>query len=180
MQKSFKTWAITEEDLKETFKDHVHFLYSYTKKEIRPLNGIIKQTENYYNFYVKNSYKLKETKEKLWKTRDIKKWDLEESGILKEILINDKDLAFSLMCSKESAKLKELRNFYAFFNSECLKETNRVLKDSHILDTLHLEKWCSKTSRQNRKLQEVWETLKYSVKSVIEGIIEEQPLIQIN
>jgi hypothetical protein len=166
--------------LKDSFKDHVYFLYSYTKKEIRPLNNLIKETENYYNFYVRNSFKLKETKEKLWKSRDVKKWDLEESGILKETLFNDKELAFSLMCSKESAKLRELKNFYAFFNSECLREITRTLKDSYILDNLHLEKWCAKSSRQSLKLSELWESLQYNAKTVIESFIEEQPLIQIN
>lgn len=100
----------------------------------------------------------------------MKKWDLEDPSISEDTLRKDKSLAFRVMCAKENIRIRHLKHTYAFYNGECNKELERVLKDSLLLDNLHYEKLAEEMNKRSVRLGEIWSLLKENIGKIREKI----------
>lgn len=67
-------------------------------------------------------------KEKLYKGRDVSKWEIKEEKLrVAQDVINDKDAAFSMMLPKETKKVEYLAEESSYFTNQCWKESRRVI-----------------------------------------------------
>ena len=63
------------------------------------------------------SLKLNEKKEKLWKDKNLKNWEIENINENEKLLLfNDKEYAFDKMCSSETKSVNNLHDMICYLN----------------------------------------------------------------
>ena len=101
--------------------------------------------------------KLLEKKEKLFKTKDVSKWELEkEAQKYAKGLVENKELALELMLPRETAEVQKLKDRYVFFTNQCLREVKRT-NENDTEEGREQFKTISRTMQEvNGKRREVW------------------------
>lgn len=71
-------------------------------------------------------------KDKLFKARDVSKWEIKEEKLREaEDIIDDKELAFVMMMPSETKKVEYLAEESSYFTNQCWKESRRVIMSDY-------------------------------------------------
>lgn len=111
--------------------------------------------------YTQDNIKLTNKKEKLWYVRDITQWDInnnvENTDYAK--LVNDKQYAFSIMCSKETNALQSLYNQAGFVNQNTKDELKRIVARHCLLYKKHIKMFGNNFSPSINDALQIWTNL---------------------
>ena len=119
-------WSKCEQSQAEIVKKDIRDYFNYVNKEFVSMKNLCLQVENVKYTYYKESEKLGNKKEELFRKGDTDKWELkEEDANRKNELIGDKQLAMDKMLPKESEQLEELKSFYGASLNSIIAEYER-------------------------------------------------------
>lgn len=77
-------------------------------------------------------------KEKIYKAKDVSKWELEDSQLrLAQDIINDQKAAYAMMLPKDTKKGEYLVEESAYFTNQSWKECRRVVMLDYALGREH-------------------------------------------
>ena len=111
-------WGDTYAQQSKVINQQLVSLYKYHKYEIEGLNELGETTGNYQRIYEKKNQLLKAKKEKLWKARDVSKWELpSELKANQNQYTQDLSLAMKVMLPSETMEVeKSKRDFMLMLN----------------------------------------------------------------
>ena len=122
----FKNWKRILFNENEIIKENLKDFFKFQKMENLAFIELIDSRETIRRKYADEKAKLDAKKEKLYKTMDYNKWEIEDNfgQIDRALLFRDKNYAFDKMCTRETQALENIHKMlgYAnFMNSEQLK-----------------------------------------------------------
>ena len=78
--------------------------------------------------YTTTKANLAVQKEKLFKAKDVSKWEIKETKLRQaQDIIDNKEAAFAMMLPKETKKVEYLAEESSYFTNQCWKESRRVV-----------------------------------------------------
>ena len=110
--------------------EHMSNFYQLYSIRHEPLQELNKAKELHRANMNKAEPKLLEKKERLFKAKDVNKWELDKEALnhVKELMEN-KELAFQHMLPKETAEVQRLKDRFVFFTNQCVREVRRTNAD---------------------------------------------------
>lgn len=113
----FKNWKRVIFNQNEVINNYIRKFFKYISMENDAFQELIKEREKVKAECLIVNNKLLEKKEKLWKTMDINKWEIINFNSIDSYkLFQDKNYAFSRMCTKDNDVAREAYNNLCFFN----------------------------------------------------------------
>ena len=154
MSKITEKWSKCEQKQAEIIKGDIRDYFNFVNKEFLSMKNLCLQVENVkYNYY-KESERLGNKKEELFRKGDTDKWELkEEDENRKNELIGDKQLAIDKMLPKESQQLEELKSFYGATINSVIEEYERHQILSGINHANIISNYCRKQMSELNSLQ---------------------------
>ena len=125
LNKLMLNWSEIEKNKITFFNNQIKEHFRYIKNEYISFEDLINKVETTKNDFYKEKDNLMSKKNKLFEEGKILNWELEEYPNA-ELLINDKEFAFSKMLPKETKTVLGYRNFYAFYLNSAISEFNRL------------------------------------------------------
>ncbi|OMJ73689.1 hypothetical protein SteCoe_27564 [Stentor coeruleus] len=157
LKTSFTYWSEHELKSADLMKGYFNMFFKYGYYEVGPLKDIFCEREQKYENYEKAKSRLAQKKEKLWVGGDVGKWGLTNEDFWNaSVLKNDKTLALSKMCKKESDYLILLRDEFAYINYQSKSEMLRVLKDNQLIENLHFTEFARSMCTHITKFHVIW------------------------
>jgi hypothetical protein len=126
----FKNWSRILYKQNVTVKNHIKEFFKFCKMEGTSYSELISRRDEARDKFLSYKNKLNAKKEKLWAVKDINKWEIEEDmgKIDKAKLTQDKEYAFSKMCTKESLLLNAYKNQLGYCNKTNIDELKTMIK----------------------------------------------------
>ena len=126
----FKNWSRILYKQNITVKNHIKEFFKFAKMEGTSYSELISRRDEARDKYLNYKNKLILKKEKHWLNKDISKWEIDEDmgKIDKAKLTQDKEYAFSKMCTKESLLLNAYKNQLGYCNKTNIDELKNMIK----------------------------------------------------
>lgn len=157
LKNSFTYWSEHELKSAEHMKGYFNMFFKYGYYEVGPLKEIFREREQKYDNYEKAKRQLAQKKEKLWASGEVNKWGLTNEDYWNaSALKNDKTLALSKMCRKESDDLNRIRDEFTYINHQSKSEMLRVLKDNQLIENLHFTEFARSMCTHITKFHVIW------------------------
>jgi len=123
----FKNWKRILFNENEIIKENIKDFFKLQKMENLAFIELIDSRELIRQKYAAEKLKLDAKKEKLYKTTDFSKWEIEENYVQidRALLFRDKAYAFDKMCTRETQALENIHKqlgYANFMNSDQLKQ----------------------------------------------------------
>ena len=123
----FKNWKRILFNENEIIKENIKDFFKLQKMENLAFIELIDSRELIRQKYAAEKLKLDAKKEKLYKTTDFSKWEIEENFVQidRALLFRDKAYAFDKMCTRETQALENIHKqlgYANFMNSDQLKQ----------------------------------------------------------
>ena len=123
----FKNWKRILFNENEIIKENIKDFFKLQKMENLAFIELIDSREVIRQKYAAEKLKLDAKKEKLYKTTDFSKWEIEENFVQidRALLFRDKAYAFDKMCTRETQALENIHKqlgYANFMNSDQLKQ----------------------------------------------------------
>ena len=117
----FKNWKRIMYNQMDLVNNYIRYFFKYISMENSAFNELIQERLKKKEEYTKENNKLIIIKEDLWNKKDINKWNITNyDSIDRFLLIQDKNYAFSKMCTIETERVNNLKYKFNFTN-----KTNR-------------------------------------------------------
>ena len=117
----FKNWKRIMYNQMDLVNNYIRYFFKYISMENSAFNELIQERLKKKEDYTKENNKLIIIKEDLWNKKDINKWNITNyDSIDRFLLIQDKNYAFSKMCTIETERVNNLKYKFNFTN-----KTNR-------------------------------------------------------
>ena len=140
-----KQWSECEQRRAELVKLDIKEYFSYVNKEFMTMKDMCVKAEGLKVSYYKESERLGNRKEELFRKGDVVKWELkEEDKRNASQLIANKRLAKEKMLPKESARVDEVKLFYGATLNEIIKEYERHKNLSGVNHANVISEYCRK------------------------------------
>ncbi len=121
----FKNWKRIMYNQMDLVNNYIRYFFKYISMENSAFNELIQERLKKKEDYTKENNKLIIIKEDLWNKKDINKWNITNyDSIDRFLLIQDKNYAFSKMCTRETQienNLHKQFNYCNWMNNEELK-----------------------------------------------------------
>ena len=113
----FKNWKRIMYNQMDLVNNYIRYFFKYISMENSAFNELIQERLKKKEEYTKENNKLIIIKEDLWNKKDINKWNITNyDSIDRFLLIQDKNYAFSKMCTIETERVNNLKYKFNFTN----------------------------------------------------------------
>ena len=113
----FKNWKRIMYNQMDLVNNYIRYFFKYISMENSAFNELIQERLKKKEEYTKENNKLIIIKEDLWDKKDINKWNITNyDSIDRFLLIQDKNYAFSKMCTIETERVNNLKYKFNFTN----------------------------------------------------------------
>ena len=113
----FKNWKRIMYNQMDLVNNYIRYFFKYISMENSAFNELIQERLKKMEEYTKENNKLIIIKEDLWNKKDINKWNITNyDSIDRFLLIQDKNYAFSKMCTIETERVNNLKYKFNFTN----------------------------------------------------------------
>ena len=129
----FKNWRRVLLNQNEIINSNIRIFYKYTNMKYKSYQELIHEREEKRSEYLTELNKLNNKKENFWKDKNINKWEIKNNNDVDYVLLlQNKNYAFSKMCTKDNEKLEILHNQVYFYNYMIEKQLKILIKDNRI------------------------------------------------
>lgn len=130
LNKFFKNWKKLLFNQNEVIKKNIKNFYKYVQMEGDAFSSLFILRDEIKKKYENDTIKLEKKKEKYWSQKDRNKWEIKEFGqnIDYFLLLNDKQYAFSKMCTDETNNLNKLRIKFGYASKCYLDELKNLVE----------------------------------------------------
>ena len=132
----FKNWKRVMHNQNDLINENIRYFFKYISMEDNAFNELIQDRLIIKEQYSKEMNKLIKKKEDLWIEKDINKWNITNyDNIDRLMLIQDKEYAFSKMCTIDTQNLINIHNklnYTNYTNNEQLKMIIKLDKEKFI------------------------------------------------
>ena len=119
----FKNWKSIQYEENEIIKKYVKRFFKYISMESKSFLELITKRKEYKDNYIDKSIKLNDKKEKLWKSKNINDWEIEEINENEKLLLfNDKKYALDHMCTSETKNVNNVYDMLCYLNNTINEE----------------------------------------------------------
>jgi hypothetical protein len=124
----FKNWKKIIFNQNEIIKDNIKNFFKYVKMEGKSYSELIASRDEIKNKFIYENNRLNQKKDKLFVTMDITKWEITEDieKIDRILLMNDKNYAYSKMCTHETLIFENLRKQFCYANRNNIDELRKL------------------------------------------------------
>ena len=128
MNKIMKSLSEIEGKNVDLMNNYIREYFRFVKNELVSLKELSVKVDENKVVYHKAFDKINSAKEKLFKKKDINNWQLEDKNDLyfKNVLLNNKDIAFAKMLPEETKKFNEVKYNYGFYLNSIISEYERL------------------------------------------------------
>ena len=125
----FKNWKNIIFNQNDIIKKKIKDFYKYVKMEGEAYLELYNKRDEIQNRFINENIRLQNKKDKLWKQMDISKWEILENFETtdKVLLYQNKNYAYSKMCTTETNNLINLKRKLGYVNRCCFDELNKLL-----------------------------------------------------
>ena len=126
----FKNWSRILYKQNITIKTCLKDFFKYQRMEGTSYEELIQRRNEIRDKYLNFKNKLIQKKEKYWINKDITKWEIDDTygKVDKAKLLQDKEYAFSQMCSKESYLLDSYQKQLGYASKSNIDELRKMIK----------------------------------------------------
>lgn len=149
------------------------FKYRYT--ETAPLKDLLDVRELKYCIYTKSESKLSDRKTKMWHSGDISKWGIDDPKIDVVSLQNDKRYALSKMLPKETSRVNDLKDEFAYYNYQAHSEISRIMNEDLRIDNSHFSDWAFNMGELAMQEHTIWTTLLANLRDMEHDMLPKKP-----
>ena len=123
-----KDWAVLERNQYSLLKIDIREYFKYVRKEFLCLKDLSHKADTQKNAYYKARDKLQSKKEDLFKLGNTLKWDLDpnDTSLDRNLLVKDKDYAFTKMLPKDTNNVAHLKEMFAYYMNRVIEEYERI------------------------------------------------------
>ena len=123
-----KDWAVLERNQYSLLKIDIREYFKYVRKEFLCLKDLSHKADTQKNAYYKARDKLQSKKEDLFKLGNTLKWDLDpnDTALDRNLLVKDKDYAFTKMLPKDTNNVAHLKEMFAYYMNRVIEEYERI------------------------------------------------------
>ena len=127
LSKVMSSWAETEKKQIQILNINVREYFRYIKNEYQSMHDMSDIVESNADIYKTALEKLDNTKENLFKQKDISVWELNHQDLEnKNALLKNKDLAFSKMLPRDTKRVQIFKSFYGAYLNSIISEYERL------------------------------------------------------
>ncbi len=128
MHKIMKSLSEIENKKIDLMNNYIREYFRFFKNELFSLKELSVKTDINKDLYHKAFDKINNTKEKLFRQKDLNNWQLEDKNDLnfKYVLLKNKNLAFAKMIPEETKKFNEVKYNYGFYLNSLISEYERL------------------------------------------------------
>ena len=125
--KFMNDWTKLYETQINLINENIREYYRYIRNEYHSIREYYALFETNKNSYKKISFKLKETKERLFEEQKIDEWGLDKEDLQNKLLLfRDKELSKEKMLPEETKKVKDKRKIYGSYCNSFIDEYNHI------------------------------------------------------
>lgn len=126
----FKNWKRIIFNQNEVIKTNIKDFFKYRRMEGEAYFELIYSRENILQKYKEEYERVTHKKEKLWTSRDISKWEIidEFHKVDQVLLVQDRDYAFSKMCTKDTKSLENIHMQLGYANKMNMQQLDQLTK----------------------------------------------------
>ena len=127
LSKVMSSWAETEKKQIQILNIYVREYFRYIKNEYQSMHDMGDIVESNADIYKNALEKLDNTKENLFRQKDISVWELSHQDLEnKNALLKNKDLAFSKMLPRDTKRVQIFKAFYGAYLNSIIGEYERL------------------------------------------------------
>jgi hypothetical protein len=128
MHKIMITLSDIENKKVDLMNNYIREYFRFVKNEFVSLKELSTKVDTNKDIYHKAFDKINNTKEKLFRQKNLNNWQLADKNDLnyKEILLKNKNLAFSKMIPEETKNFNEIKYNYGFYLNSLISEYERL------------------------------------------------------
>mmetsp|Transcript_24064 Transcript_24064/g.23970 ORF Transcript_24064/g.23970 Transcript_24064/m.23970 type:complete len:252 (+) Transcript_24064:657-1412(+) len=125
-------WGDTYTEQSILMRTQFSKFFTYHCHEAGPMRDLLKKRLNYKEDYARAEIRLNEKKERLFKSQDFEKWQLDSEGIAKLAqLKTNEEMAKKHMLSKETKAVDEKRNLLHYFSNQVKEQTTDIMDNNY-------------------------------------------------
>ena len=128
MHKIMKGLSDIESKKVDLMNNYIREYFRFVKNELYSLKELSVKVDTNKDIYHKSFDKINNTKEKLFRQKDLNNWQLADKNDLnfKSVLLKNKNLAFAKMIPEETKKFNEIKYNYGFYLNSLISEYERL------------------------------------------------------
>ena len=128
MHKIMITLSDIENKKVDLMNNYIREYFRFVKNEFVSLKELSTKVDTNKDIYHKAFDKINNTKEKLFRQKNLNNWQLADKNDLnyKKILLKNKNLAFSKMIPEETKNFNEIKYNYGFYLNSLISEYERL------------------------------------------------------
>ena len=128
MHKIMLTLSDIENKKVDLMNNYIREYFRFVKNEYISLKELSSKVDTNKDIYHKAFDKINSTKEKLFKQKNLNNWQLADKNDLnyKDVLLKNKNLAFSKMIPEETKNFNEIKYNYGFYLNSLISEYERL------------------------------------------------------
>lgn len=116
----------------ELVNQNIGTWFKYQRQEARCFKEAHWLRDESLTRYTTTKANMLTKKEKLFKGKDVSKWEIKEEKLRQaQDIIDDKDEAFKMMMPSETKKVEYLAEESSYFTNQCWKESRRVIMSDY-------------------------------------------------
>ena len=125
--------------LEGMFVENFDKFFRYHARELASVEDLLVEWHDGRSQYVKMYKRLKEKKELMYSQRQMDKWEVDEKCKYPlEVLLKNKDIAFSQMLPEETSECEKCKYIYGYYCNKVPEEFQRVCQKSQPDYRIHL------------------------------------------
>ena len=153
----FKNWKSIQYEENDIIKKHIKRFFKYISMENKSFIELINKRKEYKENYIDKSSKLKDKKEKLWNSKNINDWEIENiNNDEKLLLVNNKEFAFDKMCTSESQNVNNLYDMLCYLNYNINEEFKLFINSQSKKFIINIKDFTEEFKNNLNKAVEAW------------------------
>ena len=160
MSDVFTCWGNTYVEQGQLMKEKFSKFFMYHTHEGEPLRELIKKRFSIKEQYVKAEIKLGERKDRLFKSQDVKKWELSKEGLNKIAeLKQSEDKAKEYMLPTETKHVEDKRHLLNYYSNQVKQQVVDMWNNNYLDTSIHLMEVACQHKEIASKLVGNWNNL---------------------
>ena len=155
--KFFKNWKSIQYEENQIVKKYVKRFFKYVSMESKAFIELITKRKEFKNDYLNKSIKLNDKKERLWKDKNLNKWEIEEINENEKLmLMNDKQFALEKMCTSETNNIKDSYDMLCYLNYTINEEFKHFINTQSKKFIINIKNFTEEFKNNLNKAVESW------------------------
>jgi hypothetical protein len=136
---------------------HLGSWFKYQKQASRCFHEAHWLRNESLTLYTKEKTQLMKRKEKIFRAKNVNKWEIPAEQVRDAIdVMDDAEASFEMMLPRETKKVQYLSEESAYFSNQCYRESRRVVMQDYAVGRFHFVDMGEQVHHHIHDLNQAW------------------------